>query len=52
MRDLNDLKAPGYSARLDNAKDINDKGEITGRATDPTTGLRTAFFATPVHGNQ
>ena len=50
MRDLNELKAPGYSARLDNAKDINDKSEITGRSTDPTTGMRKAFFATPVAG--
>src|SRR5207245_3324956 len=32
--DLNDLKAPGYTARLESAKDINDKGEITGRAID------------------
>jgi probable HAF family extracellular repeat protein len=47
MTDLNDLKAPGYPARLDNAKDINDRGEITGRATDPTTGKRTAFLAVP-----
>ena len=29
--DLNDLKG-GFSARLETAKDINDKGEITGRA--------------------
>ena len=28
--DLNDLKG-GFSARLETAKDINDKGEITGR---------------------
>src|SRR5213595_2885464 len=33
--DLNDLKAPGYSAQLASAKDINNKGEITGRAVDP-----------------
>ena len=31
--DLNDLKG-GYSARLETAKDINDKGEITGRGCD------------------
>jgi probable HAF family extracellular repeat protein len=49
MTDLNTLKAPGYPARLDNAKSINDRGEITGRATDSVTGKRTAFLAVPVH---
>jgi probable HAF family extracellular repeat protein len=49
--DLNDLKAPGYSARLESGKDINDKGEITGRAIDPTTGVRSAYLAAPVHGH-
>jgi hypothetical protein len=48
VTDLNSLKAPGYPARLDNAKDINDLGEITGRSTDPTTGVRRAFLAVPV----
>lgn len=52
MRDLNDLKAPGYSARLEQGKDINDNGEITGRAIDPVTGVRTAFLAVPAHGHQ
>jgi probable HAF family extracellular repeat protein len=52
MTDLNYLKAPGYPARLDNAKDINDQGEITGRSTDPITGVRTAFLAVPVHGHE
>jgi probable HAF family extracellular repeat protein len=51
ITDLNDLKAPGFPARLDNAKDINDQREITGRATDPITG-RKAFRAVPVHGNK
>ena len=46
--DLNDLKAPGYSAVLTSAKDINNKGEITGRATDPITGVLTAYLAVPV----
>jgi probable HAF family extracellular repeat protein len=46
--DLNDLKAPGYSARLESAKDINNLGEITGRAID-STGVRTAYLAVPVH---
>jgi probable HAF family extracellular repeat protein len=47
--DLNDLKVPGYSARLESAKDINNLGEITGRAIDPNTGVRTAYLAVPVH---
>lgn len=51
MRDLNGLKQPGYVARLEQAKDINDQGEITGRAVNPATGLRTAFTATPTHGD-
>jgi probable HAF family extracellular repeat protein len=46
MTDLNDLKQPGYSARLEQAKDINEAGEITGRAIDPVTGRR-AFLAVP-----
>ena len=45
--DLNDLKG-GYSAFLALAKDINDKGEITGRAVDPTTGALVAYLAVPV----
>jgi probable HAF family extracellular repeat protein len=46
--DLNDLKAPGYSAILASAKDINNAGEITGRAVDPNTGVLTAYLAVPV----
>jgi probable HAF family extracellular repeat protein len=46
--DLNDLKAPGYSAVLTSAKDINNSGEITGRAADPNTGVLTAYLAVPV----
>jgi probable HAF family extracellular repeat protein len=46
--DLNDLKG-GYSAILETAKDINDNGEITGRAiTDPVTGAREAYLAVPL----
>jgi probable HAF family extracellular repeat protein len=46
--DLNELKG-NYPAHLETAKDINDKGEITGRAiTDPNTGARTAYLAVPV----
>jgi probable HAF family extracellular repeat protein len=51
MRDLNDLKQTSYTARLEQAKDINDRGEITGRAIDPTTSLRTAFLAEPAHNH-
>jgi probable HAF family extracellular repeat protein len=48
--DLNDLKG-GYSPFLASAKDINDKGEITGRAVDPTTGALIAYLAVPVDNN-
>ncbi len=45
--DLNELKG-SYSARLESAKDINDNGEITGRAI--LAGVRTAYLAVPVSG--
>jgi probable HAF family extracellular repeat protein len=45
--DLNELKG-SYSDHLESAKDINNKGEITGRAVDPTTGVLTAYLAVPV----
>ena len=45
--DLNELKG-SYSAHLESAKDINNKGEITGRAFDPTTGVLTAYLAVPI----
>src|SRR5881227_2525731 len=48
--DLNDLKG-GASAFLASAKDINNKGEITGRAIDPNTGVLTAYLAVPVGGH-
>ncbi len=47
IRDLNDLKQSSYTPRLEQAKDINDAGEITGRALDEVTGVRTAFVAKP-----
>jgi len=47
--DLNDLKG-GYSAFLALAKDINNNGEITGRAADPITGVLTAYLAVPLAG--
>ena len=43
--DLNDLKGD-FSARLESAKDINDNGEITGRAID-SNSVRTAYLAVP-----
>jgi probable HAF family extracellular repeat protein len=48
--DLNDLKRPGYAARLESAKDINNKGEITGRAID-ANNVRTAYLAEPARGH-
>ncbi len=48
MRDLNDLKSPDYPGKLERGKDINNRGEITGRAIDPTTGVRTAYLAVPI----
>jgi probable HAF family extracellular repeat protein len=45
--DLNDFKG-SYSAVLALAKDINNKGEITGRAVDPFTGVLTAYLAVPI----
>jgi probable HAF family extracellular repeat protein len=52
VTDLNDLKGPGYPARLEQAKDINDEGEITGRAIDPITSVRTALLAVPVNNRR
>lgn len=48
MIDLNTLVAPGYSRLLTTAQDINDLGQITGRAFDASTGARPAFLAAPV----
>jgi len=45
-----DLKGD-YSAFLALAKDVNEKGEITGRAVDPTTGALIAYLAVPVDNN-
>ncbi len=47
MQDLNALKAPGYTPRLEQGKDINNAGEITGRAIDTATNVRSAFLAVP-----
>lgn len=48
MKDLNALVAPGYTGVLTTAQDINDRGEITGRAFVASTGERPAFLATPI----
>lgn len=47
VEDLNKFKGR-YTGHLESAKDINDIGEITGRAIiNPSTGERVAFLATP-----
>ena len=46
MRDLNDFKQAGYTARLEQARDINEAGEIAGRSID-AVGVRRAFQAVP-----
>ena len=48
MADLNELTLPGTTLVLTDAQDINDRGEITGQATDPSTGAQVAFEAIPV----
>ena len=48
MTDLNALKPASYTATLEQARDINEAGEIAGRSLDPVTG-RKAFLATPTH---
>ena len=45
-KDLNDVKG-SFSAKLTSAKDINNKGEITGRASNDT-GVLTAYLAVPL----
>ena len=50
MINLNDPKhqSPGFNGFIINAQDINDEGEITGRAFDPATGAIKTFIAVPV----
>jgi probable HAF family extracellular repeat protein len=50
MINLNDPDhlAPGFNGFIINAQDINDEGEITGRAFDPATGAIKTFIAIPV----
>jgi len=50
QKNLNDFIAPGFNGVLLNAQDINDSGEITGRAFYPATGQLRAFVAIPVAG--
>ena len=50
MTDLNALVQAGYGDVLTTAQDINDLGEIAGRAFDPATGARPAFLAIPSPG--
>lgn len=49
MTDLNGALVPGTSLVLNDAQDINDRGEITGEATDPSSGAIVAFLAIPVN---
>ena len=49
VTDLNTLKQTDFTDRLENGKDINDRGVVSGRAIDPVTGVRTAFVARPVN---
>ena len=51
MRDLNGLVAPGYSDQLITANDINDLGQVTGRALEQGTGAEVPFVATPADGD-
>jgi len=46
VTDLNTLKQPEFTDRLETAKDINERGEITGRAISDG-GVRTAYLAMP-----
>jgi probable HAF family extracellular repeat protein len=49
LKNLNDpLVTPGFNGLIVNAQDINDDGEITGRAVNPATGRITAFVASPI----
>ena len=49
VTDLNTLKQTDFTDRLENGKDIDDRGVVSGRAIDPVTGVRTAFVARPVN---
>jgi probable HAF family extracellular repeat protein len=49
MTDLNTLIRSGSKLTLTIAGDINDRGEITGTASDSSTGTSPAFLAVPRH---
>jgi len=49
VKDLNAFKPADYTARLEQAKDINEAGEIAGRSID-AAGVRRAFLAVPHDG--
>jgi probable HAF family extracellular repeat protein len=49
MIDLNSVVVAGTTLILTDAQDINDHGEITGAATDPSTGASVAFEAIPLN---
>jgi probable HAF family extracellular repeat protein len=51
MRDLNDLKG-AFADHLENGQDINERGQITGRAIEESTGTRLAFLATPARSER
>jgi probable HAF family extracellular repeat protein len=49
IENLNDPNVtPGFTGVIINAQDINDDGEITGRAFDPAAGDIKTFIAVPV----
>ena len=47
VTDLNTVKPEDFGDRLETAKDINDEGEITGRAISDA-GVRTSYLAVPI----
>ena len=47
VTDLNSLKQAEFTDRMESAKDIDNQGEITGRAINPDTLVRTAYLAVP-----
>jgi probable HAF family extracellular repeat protein len=51
IRYLKDL-VPGFTGAIINGQDINDAGEITGRAVNPATGKITAFRMVPISGSE
>jgi probable HAF family extracellular repeat protein len=49
IKNLNDPSVtPGFNGVIINAQDINDDGEITGRAFDPAAGDIKTFIAVPI----